>query len=79
MTSPIKAVWRTRIFFGSGMISRLKEIVEEDFKDASLFLVTDKGIREAGIADKVLSHFPVLFCILLGEILIAKDFSVGYG
>ncbi|MQY60426.1 iron-containing alcohol dehydrogenase, partial [bacterium] len=48
----------TRIFFGSGMISRLKEIVEEDFKDASLFLVTDKGIIEAGIADKVLSHFP---------------------
>ncbi len=48
----------TRIFFGSGMISRLKEIVEEDFKDASLFLVTDKGIREAGIVDKVLSHFP---------------------
>jgi alcohol dehydrogenase len=40
------------------MISRLKEIVEEDFKDASLFLVTDKGIRKAGIADKVLSHFP---------------------
>ncbi|GAI46064.1 unnamed protein product, partial [marine sediment metagenome] len=38
----------TRIFFGSGMISRLKEIVGEDFKDASLFLVTDKGIREAG-------------------------------
>ena len=48
----------TRIFFGSGMISRIKEIVEEDFKDASLFLVTDKGIIEAGIADKVLSHFP---------------------
>ena len=47
----------TRIFFGSGMIAQLKEIVEEDFKDASLFLVTDKGIREAGIADKVLSHF----------------------
>jgi alcohol dehydrogenase len=40
------------------MISRIKEIVEEDFKDANLFLVTDKGIREAGIADKVLSHFP---------------------
>ncbi len=48
----------TRIFFGSGMISRLKEIVEEDFKDASLFMVTDKGIGEAGIADKVFSHFP---------------------
>jgi len=48
----------TRIFFGSGMISGIKEIVEEDFKDASLFLVTDKGIIESGIADKVLSHFP---------------------
>lgn len=47
----------TRIFFGSGMISWFKEIVEEEFKDARLFLVTDKGIMDAGIASKVLSQF----------------------
>jgi alcohol dehydrogenase len=48
----------TKIFFGSGFISRLKEIVDENFKGSRLFLVTDRGIIEAGIAQKVLSQFP---------------------
>jgi alcohol dehydrogenase len=48
----------TKIFFGSGFIARLKEIVDENFKGASLFLVTDRGIIEAGIAKKVLRQFP---------------------
>lgn len=47
----------TRIFFGSGMISRLEEIVADHFNDARLFLVTDKGIVSAGIAEKALSQF----------------------
>jgi len=47
----------TRIFFGAGMISHLKEIVEEHFKDATLFLVTDEGIMDAGIASEVLFQF----------------------
>jgi len=47
----------TRIFFGSGYISRLKEIVDESFKGASLFLVTDTGIIEAGIVHKILNQF----------------------
>ena len=48
----------TRIYFGSGMISRLKEIIEEFSKDPSLFLVTDRGIIDSGIAEKVLEQLP---------------------
>ncbi len=48
----------TRIYFGSGMISRLKEIIEEFSKNPNLFLVTDRGIIDSGIADKVLDAFP---------------------
>ena len=47
----------TRIYFGPGMIARLKEIVEENFKGSRLFLITDQGIMDSGIADKVLSQF----------------------
>lgn len=47
----------TRIYFGPGILSRLREIVEENFKAASLFIVTDQGIADAGIADKVLCQF----------------------
>jgi len=48
----------TKIFFGSGIVARFKEIVDENFKDSSLFLVTDRGIIDAGIGEKVLSQFP---------------------
>jgi len=48
----------TKIFFGSGFISRLKEIVDENFKGSRPFLLTDRGVIEAGIAQKVLSQFP---------------------
>ena len=48
----------TRIYFGSGMISRLKEIIEEFSKDPSLFLVTDRGIIDSGIAEKILEQLP---------------------
>lgn len=48
----------TRIFFGSGIISHLKEIIDERFKASRLLLVTDRGIMESGIADKVISQLP---------------------
>lgn len=48
----------TKIVFGPGTIAQLKEIVEADLQAVRPFLVTDKGIRESGIADKVLSPFP---------------------
>lgn len=50
----------TRIFFGSGTISLLNEIVEERFRASRLLLVTDRGIIESGIADKVLSQLPAI-------------------
>jgi alcohol dehydrogenase len=40
------------------MISRLKEIIEEFVKNPSLFLVTDRGIVNSGIADRVLDQLP---------------------
>jgi alcohol dehydrogenase len=40
------------------MISRLKEIIEEFSKDPGLFLVTDRGIIDSGITDKVLEQCP---------------------
>jgi alcohol dehydrogenase len=48
----------TKIFFGPGEISQLKEIVETELQAKKPFLVTDKGIRESGIVDKVSSRFP---------------------
>jgi alcohol dehydrogenase len=48
----------TRIYFGTGMVSRLKEIIEEFSKSPRLFLVTDRGIIDSGIADKVFDAFP---------------------
>ncbi len=40
------------------MISQLKDITKELSKDPSLFLVTDRGIIDSGIADKVFDSFP---------------------
>jgi len=50
----------TKIFFGAGSINRLKEIVDENFKGSRPFLVTDRGVIQAGIAQKVLSQLPVV-------------------
>jgi len=47
----------TKIIFGSGMITQLKEIIDNEFGTSRLFLVTDKGIRDAGIADRICSQF----------------------
>ncbi len=46
----------TRIYFGSGILSNLRNIIEENFRDRHPFLVTDKGIIEAGILDRVLDQ-----------------------
>ena len=47
----------TRIIFEPGSILQVKKIVEEDIGATKPFLVTDKGIVEAGIAEKVLTQF----------------------
>jgi alcohol dehydrogenase len=46
----------TKIIFGSGILSRLKEIIKEEFKASRVFLVTDKGIMDSGIGNQVLSQ-----------------------
>ncbi|NIM92053.1 MAG: iron-containing alcohol dehydrogenase [Candidatus Aminicenantes bacterium] len=46
----------TKIIFGSGILSRLKEIIEEEFRASRVFLVTDKGIMDSGIGNLVLSQ-----------------------
>lgn len=48
----------TRILFGSGIITELKGIVAHSFDMTRAILVTDRGIVEAGIAEKVLSQLP---------------------
>jgi alcohol dehydrogenase len=48
----------TKIFFGSGTVAQVKDIVEDELKAATLFLVTDKGIQECGIVEKVTFQFP---------------------
>ncbi len=48
----------TKINFGSGTITQIKDIVQDELQAKNLFLVTDKGIRESGIAEKVTSQFP---------------------
>ncbi len=48
----------TKIIFGPGTIAQAKAIVDEYLQAKNPFLVTDKGIRESGIAEKVLSRMP---------------------
>lgn len=49
----------THIIFESGALSQIQRIVET-CNASRPFLVTDQGVRKAGIADTVLSHFPDL-------------------
>ncbi len=48
----------TKIFFNSGAITQLEEVVKGELKSVRPFLVIDKGIQSSGIADKVLSRLP---------------------
>ncbi len=47
----------TKIIFGSGTVSQVKQIVEDEFRAVRIFLVTDKGIRKAGIDQGIVSEF----------------------
>ncbi|MFP4083010.1 MAG: iron-containing alcohol dehydrogenase [Candidatus Aminicenantes bacterium] len=48
----------TKIHFGSGSISLLKGVIEEELKASRLLLVTDQGLVESGLAEKVISQLP---------------------
>ena len=44
----------TRILFGPGIIGQLKTVIETEIPAASIYLVTDQGVRESGIAERVI-------------------------
>lgn len=48
----------TRVIFGSGSMAQLREIVREELQAKNPFLVTDKGVEEAGIPAKAISQLP---------------------
>lgn len=48
----------TEIIFGSGKISELGQVAKEKLCASRPFLVTDKGIQEAGIVEKIRSQLP---------------------
>jgi alcohol dehydrogenase len=48
----------TTIIFGSGKISELAQLVKEKLHASRPFLVTDRGIQEAGIVDKIKDQLP---------------------
>ncbi len=48
----------TLIRFGSGVFAGLKEIIEKDLGVSRAFLVTDEGIRKAGLVERVLDVLP---------------------
>jgi alcohol dehydrogenase len=48
----------TLIVFGSGSLSELGRIIHEDLRARRPFLVTDKGVEEAGIPAKAISQLP---------------------
>jgi alcohol dehydrogenase len=50
----------TRIYFEAGAISRLKDIISSDFSASRIFLVTDRGIVNAGIAKKALCRLSAV-------------------
>ena len=46
----------TRIVFGSGAVSNLKDIIKTEISASSFFLVTDEGIIKSGIAERVIGQ-----------------------
>ena len=47
----------TKIFFEAGAIDKLRETIQKDFKTSNVILVTDEGIMNTKIADKVIQQF----------------------
>ncbi|UCE43000.1 MAG: iron-containing alcohol dehydrogenase [Candidatus Aminicenantes bacterium] len=48
----------TKVYYGPAKITQLKNIVEAELQAVRPFLVTDRGIRQSGIAEKVTSLLP---------------------
>ncbi len=48
----------TRIVFGAGSVSELPDLIKKELPFEKVFIVTDKGVRQAGITDLVTSLLP---------------------
>jgi len=46
-----------RLYFGSGEIENIESIVKNDFKATNLVLITDTGVVQAGLIDKIVDKF----------------------
>lgn len=46
-----------KIIFGSGAVSQIRQIVEDEWGTSRIFLITDKGIRKEGIEKNIVSEF----------------------
>jgi alcohol dehydrogenase len=49
----------TRIVFGAGSVSDIQDLIKEFKAPEKVYVVTDKGVRQAGITDSVTSVLPV--------------------
>ncbi len=47
-----------KLYFGSGKINDLKHIISKNLKAEKMILVTDKGIVNAGLLDRILPQLP---------------------
>ncbi|WDP86828.1 MAG: iron-containing alcohol dehydrogenase [Desulfobacter sp.] len=47
-----------KLYFGPGQIEQLKSIVSEELKAKSSVIITDKGVAEAGLVDRVTDLLP---------------------
>jgi len=63
----------TKVIFGPGSVHDIKSIVEEEFPSKKYFLVTDEGVRSAGLTGKVESQ--LLISSFLHNILCDYIFS----
>ncbi len=51
----------TRIVFEPGAVFKIKDRIEESKQNSRIFVVTDKGVKTAGIVEKIISQFEHVF------------------
>ena len=68
---------RTRVYFGCGSISKIGEVVIDYSNHSRIMIVTDKGIRKAGLLDRVLKQLPDdKIRIVFDDIMADPEFQV---
>ncbi|MFW6129353.1 MAG: iron-containing alcohol dehydrogenase [Candidatus Aminicenantaceae bacterium] len=51
----------TRIVFEPGAVFKIKDQIEESIEGDRIFVVTDKGVKTAGIVEKIISQFEHVY------------------